>query len=497
MSGIRTFAGNRYAAGGKAGMNRGGGGAKVNQPMTRGAVGSHAYRPVGDGNKVATPPPRTPPANMPGAGQTANDKMMRGPKGQPAQGMRNPAQRVDRLQNRLEKRGNKIRDLKNEIGALKKQPPSPPVNMPGANQSQSNAIGAVNQGVDGVQGGPGQFMFGEDGPMTQQNGNAMRPTGRATFDNPNSPDYRGDMYGQYNLANRMYPIQGMMGGYGQGMSYGSEMPGQLQNMMGGYGQDMSYGSEMPVDYPSMMSGGGQGMYGQMSGVAGAMGGMFGQQGGYDQQMGQQQSNQQPPRQQQDPNYVPRYIGSSQAVDEARRARFGAVPGDKGYVNRMVQYYKGQGFPVPGELLQHWKGEQSRAQGLMGTTPQNKKTGQKQTRPAARPGARPGARPAARPGVKPTNPRGKVTSGAAKGAAKGGAKAGGKKAGGKRFAAGGVVPRPATAARPGMKGGGLARKGVGMALKGGGLARKGVGMALKSGGMVRGAGCAQRGRGKAK
>ena len=36
----------------------------------------------------------------------------------------------------------------------------------------------------------------------------------------------------------------------------------------------------------------------------------------------------------------------------------------------------------------------------------------------------------------------------------------------------------------MRGGGLARKGVGMALKGGGLARKGVGMALAKGGAVR-------------
>ena len=36
----------------------------------------------------------------------------------------------------------------------------------------------------------------------------------------------------------------------------------------------------------------------------------------------------------------------------------------------------------------------------------------------------------------------------------------------------------------MRGGGLARKGVGAALKGGGLARKGVGMALKGGGIAR-------------
>lgn len=36
----------------------------------------------------------------------------------------------------------------------------------------------------------------------------------------------------------------------------------------------------------------------------------------------------------------------------------------------------------------------------------------------------------------------------------------------------------------MRGGGLAMKGVGMALKGGGLARKGVGQALKCGGMVK-------------
>lgn len=35
----------------------------------------------------------------------------------------------------------------------------------------------------------------------------------------------------------------------------------------------------------------------------------------------------------------------------------------------------------------------------------------------------------------------------------------------------------------MRGGGMARKGVGAALKGGGLARKGVGMALKDGGKV--------------
>lgn len=36
----------------------------------------------------------------------------------------------------------------------------------------------------------------------------------------------------------------------------------------------------------------------------------------------------------------------------------------------------------------------------------------------------------------------------------------------------------------MRGGGLARKGIGAALKGGGLARKGVGMALKGGGIAR-------------
>lgn len=39
----------------------------------------------------------------------------------------------------------------------------------------------------------------------------------------------------------------------------------------------------------------------------------------------------------------------------------------------------------------------------------------------------------------------------------------------------------------MRGGGMARKGVGAALKGGGLARKGVGQALASGGMAQGAG----------
>lgn len=472
MSGIKTFAGNRYAAGGKAGMNRGGGGGQAAfdrkgsaMPMASNAANNANAR---SGSVIGMPNIKTVGQNQMQQNRNVAPQA-RGGQGGGQGGGRNPAQRIERLQNRLENRGNKIRSLKDEVGALKKQPPSPPVNMPGVNQSQSNAIGAANQGVEAVQGGPGQFMFGEDGPMTQRT-----------------------MYGQQGgqQGSQMQTREWPMGqrGYGQ---------------MGGYGQDMSYGSEMPVDYPGMMSGGGQGMYGQMGGYGQQMGGMYGQQGGYDQQMGQQMGNQQPPRQQQDPNYVPRYIGSSQAVDEARRAQFGAVPGDKGYVNRMVQYYKGQGFPVPDELLQHWKGEQSRAQGLMGVTPQNKKPGQKQTRPAAR--------PAARPGVKPTNPRGNVETRPARPGAKktraAGARAGVGAAptksrgaavrGGKRRAEGGVIPRPAKTARPGMKGGGLARKGVGMALKGGGLARKGVGMALKSGGMVRGSGCAQRGRGKAK
>ena len=50
----------------------------------------------------------------------------------------------------------------------------------------------------------------------------------------------------------------------------------------------------------------------------------------------------------------------------------------------------------------------------------------------------------------------------------------------------------------MRGGGLARKGVGMALRGGGLARKGVGMALAKGGLAkRAGGCATRGYGRGK
>lgn len=51
---------------------------------------------------------------------------------------------------------------------------------------------------------------------------------------------------------------------------------------------------------------------------------------------------------------------------------------------------------------------------------------------------------------------------------------------------------------GMRGGGLARKGVGMALRGGGLARKGVGMALAKGGLAkRAGGIAKRGVGRGK
>lgn len=50
----------------------------------------------------------------------------------------------------------------------------------------------------------------------------------------------------------------------------------------------------------------------------------------------------------------------------------------------------------------------------------------------------------------------------------------------------------------MRGGGLARKGVGVALRGGGLARKGVGMALAKGGLAkRAGGCAKRGVGRGK
>jgi hypothetical protein len=53
-------------------------------------------------------------------------------------------------------------------------------------------------------------------------------------------------------------------------------------------------------------------------------------------------------------------------------------------------------------------------------------------------------------------------------------------------------------RKAMRGGGLARKGVGMALRGGGLARKGVGMALAKGGLAkRAGGCAKRGVGRGK
>lgn len=49
----------------------------------------------------------------------------------------------------------------------------------------------------------------------------------------------------------------------------------------------------------------------------------------------------------------------------------------------------------------------------------------------------------------------------------------------------------------MRGGGLARKGVGMALRGGGLARKGVGQALNKGGLVKANGVAQRGKTRGK
>ena len=68
----------------------------------------------------------------------------------------------------------------------------------------------------------------------------------------------------------------------------------------------------------------------------------------------------------------------------------------------------------------------------------------------------------------------------------------------------VMARPGVSAgevmplRRAMRGGGLARKGVGMALRGGGLARKGVGMALAKGGLAkRAGGCAKRGVGRGK
>lgn len=62
----------------------------------------------------------------------------------------------------------------------------------------------------------------------------------------------------------------------------------------------------------------------------------------------------------------------------------------------------------------------------------------------------------------------------------------------------AAPMPAPALqKPAMRGGGLARKGVGQALRGGGLARKGVGQALKAGGAVRACGVAKRGKTKGK
>lgn len=57
--------------------------------------------------------------------------------------------------------------------------------------------------------------------------------------------------------------------------------------------------------------------------------------------------------------------------------------------------------------------------------------------------------------------------------------------GKRMMSGGMATG-SMVMKPGsvMRGGGLARKGVGQALRGGGLARKGVGQALKCGGRVK-------------
>lgn len=57
--------------------------------------------------------------------------------------------------------------------------------------------------------------------------------------------------------------------------------------------------------------------------------------------------------------------------------------------------------------------------------------------------------------------------------------------------------PVMAPKPAMRGGGLAKKGVGMALRGGGLAKRGVGQALNKGGLVNANGAAKRGKTRGK
>jgi hypothetical protein len=148
---------------------------------------------------------------------------------------------------------------------------------------------------------------------------------------------------------------------------------------------------------------------------------------------QQQPMQQPMQQQ---PYVPRYIGSNEATDKAYLQKFGTQPGDKNYVQKMVQYYKGQGFPVPNELRQHWQSEQKRVSGLLGTNQQKS-----------------GAR----------NKMGTKSS-----AVKGQSAAG--RAGGKRKAAGGPVAATKKSATA-YRGGGLARKGMGATMAKGGVAKR--------------------------
>lgn len=365
--------------------------------------------------------------------------------------------------------------------------PSNPIGRPTA----SNTPGVANALRNAAGAGMGAAGFG---------GNK----GRATFDNPNSPDYRPSAsVGQAGIQNKMGPIGGKgspgrnpeqrierlqnrlenrrekiqdLRGQLRAQDPVAATPAQTDNMGGeaalkqqpatiSTAQQMSpdQGSRFQPDQRQQMMNMAQmqGMYGQpMSGMYGPMGGYGGMPGG---------------------GFMGGMFGGGDMGYGGMGGQFGGFGPDMGYG------------------------------GMGGYEPQQGMTQQAEPPVRNRPARRPGARPGARPGVKPTNPRGKAETRPARPGAKknraAGARAGVGAAptksrgaavrGGKRRAEGGVIPRPAKTARPGMKGGGLARKGVGMALKGGGLARKGVGMALAKGGMVRGSGCAQRGRGKAK
>jgi hypothetical protein len=236
---------------------------------------------------------------------------------------------------------------------------------------------------------------------------------------------------QQRTMQRMYPVD----------TYQQSL-GMMNNMEGyaDYGDMYGYS-----DYGNDGYGGYDNM-GNMGGYPDDMGG-YGMQPQYGQTYGQTM-RQMPPQNTRQPN-----------TELAQRRRLGqVVPGDKGYVKKMGQEFFGNfGQAVPPEALKMWQNEQRVARGKMPPV-----TGKKGF---MTPGMQAAADVAAQNPKATTRPiNKKAVTQNAKATTRPVAK------GGKRKAAGGSVASTKKSA-PAYRGGGLARKGMGMALAKGGMAKR--------------------------